>query len=413
MLKGGKMKKKILCLASILCLTIAVSSQAAVSNYYYNGSKKVKNTKGAYKAYYNNLLVTGSNNEPAVNINDNIMIPYKQALISKGPKLKGSYSNNTVTLYNSKVKVVMKLDDIYATVNGKRVKLNTPAKKVKYNGHKAIYVPAKKIASFFSFSYQYKKSSKSIYMKHVHTWPSYTISKKATCTQTGLQYRTCTTCGLKQTSTIAQTPHQWDTGVVSGENITYTCKVCKASRTEKNKTQAKTFKTMTERQFIDAVGKMARDYYLKNNKVGVLPSITIAQAIQESGWGKSDLAQGGNNIFGMKKNLSGNNWAGSTWDGKSIFTKKSYENYGGKRVLVKSDFRKYDSIEANIADHAIYLARAKKEDGSLRYPAMSKDNQTVTSQLKSLVSGGYCTFGTYTNNLNKHISNYNLTAFDK
>ena len=44
-------------------------------------------------------------------------------------------------------------------------------------------------------------------------------------------------------------------------------------------------------------------------KTGVLASVTIAQAILESGWGQSELSLKANNLFGMKTNLSGNTWA--------------------------------------------------------------------------------------------------------
>ena len=68
-----------------------------------------------------------------------------------------------------------------------------------------------------------------------------------------------------------------------------------------------------------------------------------AQAILESGWGKSYLAQKANNIFGMKAVISGNNWIGTTWDGKSYIRLLSGEEYGGKKVKVNSNFRKYNT----------------------------------------------------------------------
>ena len=43
-------------------------------------------------------------------------------------------------------------------------------------------------------------------------------------------------------------------------------------------------------------------------KSGVLASLTIAQAILESGWGKSGLTVKGNALFGIK--------AGKSWSGK-------------------------------------------------------------------------------------------------
>jgi flagellum-specific peptidoglycan hydrolase FlgJ len=45
-------------------------------------------------------------------------------------------------------------------------------------------------------------------------------------------------------------------------------------------------------------------------KSGILASVSLAQFILESGYGKSELAQKANNCFGMKKSLSGNTWSG-------------------------------------------------------------------------------------------------------
>ncbi len=42
--------------------------------------------------------------------------------------------------------------------------------------------------------------------------------------------------------------------------------------------------------------------------------------LTRAGYGKSELAQNANNIFGMKCSLSGNSWNGSSWDGMSKYT---------------------------------------------------------------------------------------------
>ena len=57
---------------------------------------------------------------------------------------------------------------------------------------------------------------------------------------------------------------------------------------------------------------------------GILASVTMAQAILESGYGSTDLAVNANNIFGMKCSLSGNTWK-SVWDGTSKYTKTTKE----------------------------------------------------------------------------------------
>ena len=84
--------------------------------------------------------------------------------------------------------------------------------------------------------------------------------------------------------------------------------------------QAREFQNLTEAQVIAKVGPL---FTADQKKSGILASVSMAQFILESGYGKSELAQGANNCFGMKKSLSGNTWGGSTWDGTSAYTKKT------------------------------------------------------------------------------------------
>ena len=52
-----------------------------------------------------------------------------------------------------------------------------------------------------------------------------------------------------------------------------------------------------EMQFINRLIEPAKRNYMES---GILPSITIAQAILESNWGNSTLTQEANNLFGIK-----------------------------------------------------------------------------------------------------------------
>ena len=86
--------------------------------------------------------------------------------------------------------------------------------------------------------------------------------------------------------------------------------------TEKDKgLQAKDLAALSNEEVILKVGPL---FTADQQKTGVLASLSLAQFILESGYGKSELAQEANNCFGMKKSLSGNTWAGSVWDGKRI-----------------------------------------------------------------------------------------------
>lgn len=76
---------------------------------------------------------------------------------------------------------------------------------------------------------------------------------------------------------------------------------------------------MTEQEFIELIGPLAQADMAKS---GVLASVTTAQGCLEAGYGNTELARNANNIFGMKCNLSGNTWPGSTWDGVSKYRKQ-------------------------------------------------------------------------------------------
>lgn len=89
---------------------------------------------------------------------------------------------------------------------------------------------------------------------------------------------------------------------------------------------------MSEQEFIQAVSECAvKDM----GASGILASVSIAQAILESGYGTTELALNANNFFGMKCSLSGNTWD-SAWDGVSKYTKQTKEqDLDGKEYTVR------------------------------------------------------------------------------
>lgn len=173
-------------------------------------------------------------------------------------------------------------------------------------------------------------------------------------------------------------------------------------------TQASEFKNLSESDVIAKVGPLAA---ADMKKTGILASITLAQFILESGYGKSELAQNANNCFGMKKSLSGNTWAGSSWNGQSIYTKETKEqNPDGSYVTITADFRKYPNVETSIADHSAYLLGAKNGE-KLRYEGIQKQKD-YKKAAQLIKDGGYATSLTYVDNLCSIIERWKLTRFD-
>lgn len=173
-------------------------------------------------------------------------------------------------------------------------------------------------------------------------------------------------------------------------------------------TQASEFANLTEAQAVAKIGPLCREDMKKS---GILASVSAAQFILESGYGKSELAQNANNCFGMKKSLSGNSWSGSSWDGTSIYTKKTQEQHpDGTYETITADFRKYPCVEDSVADHSAYLLGAKN-GRALRYKGIKgmTDYKAVAQLIKD---GGYATSLTYVEKLCNIIEKWNLTQYD-
>ena len=173
-------------------------------------------------------------------------------------------------------------------------------------------------------------------------------------------------------------------------------------------TQASEFANLTEAQAVAKIGPLCREDMKRS---GILASVSAAQFILESGYGKSELAQNANNCFGMKKSLSGNSWSGSSWDGTSIYTKKTQEQHpDGTYETITADFRKYPCVEDSVADHSAYLLGAKN-GRALRYKGIKgmTDYKAVAQLIKD---GGYATSLTYVEKLCNIIEKWNLTQYD-
>ena len=172
-------------------------------------------------------------------------------------------------------------------------------------------------------------------------------------------------------------------------------------------TQASAFAGKSEADVVKSVGAL---FAADQKKSGILASVSMAQFILESGYGKSELAQNANNVFGMKKSLSGNTWSGSSWDGTSVYTKKTQEWDGSKYITITADFRKYPCVEKSIADHSAYLLGAKN-GSKLRYEGL-KGCTDYKKAVQIIKDGGYATSPTYVQNICSIIERWNLTKYD-
>ena len=170
--------------------------------------------------------------------------------------------------------------------------------------------------------------------------------------------------------------------------------------------QASSLTEKSESEIVELVGPL---FTKDQEKTGILASVSMAQFIFESSYGKSELAVNANNCFGMKKSLSGNTWSGSTWDG-SIYLKETKEYSNGQYITIVSEFRKYKCVEDSIEDHSAYLAGAMN-GSKKRYEGLvgETDYREAATIIKN---GGYATSPTYIDSLCNVIEKWNLTRFD-
>lgn len=151
-------------------------------------------------------------------------------------------------------------------------------------------------------------------------------------------------------------------------------------------------------KFINSVKEGAINSY---EKYGILPSVTIAQAILETGWGESELASRYNNLFGIK--------ADSSWIGESIKleTKEYFD------TMIHDKFRVYKDKNQSIYDHGKFLYENN------RYKSYGLfEGKTYIYQARALQDAGYSTHmdekgkNIYANQLIQIIRQYNLQIID-
>lgn len=129
-------------------------------------------------------------------------------------------------------------------------------------------------------------------------------------------------------------------------------------------------------------------------------SVTIAQAILESGWGKSGLALNDRNYFGMKCfGLPGSIAVG-------CHDYRTLEWDGTKFVEIVDRFKVYQSVTDSFRDHGRLLATSSRYSAAFTY--VNNANQFVAEVHK----GGYATDPEYTNKLVRLMTLYNLHQYD-
>jgi flagellum-specific peptidoglycan hydrolase FlgJ len=129
-------------------------------------------------------------------------------------------------------------------------------------------------------------------------------------------------------------------------------------------------------------------------RYGIPAAVTIAQAIEESGWGQSVLAVRDHNLFGIK---------GTGPAGADLLPTREYEN--GHWVTQTAAFKVYHNVAESIADHSLLLATGPSY-------AQAMADRHVPDAFAADLTGVYATDPSYGANLIALMKLYNLYRYD-
>lgn len=154
---------------------------------------------------------------------------------------------------------------------------------------------------------------------------------------------------------------------------------------------------LTEEKFIQSIVDS-----LKGQKLNILPSVTIAQAILESNWGKSSLAREACNLFGIK--------ASKDWTGEVYKKQTKEQKPTGEVYTITADFRKYGSFLESIKDHDKFFVSTPWRVQNYKKVLEAKNYKTQALALREC---GYATDLNYGTKLIQLIERLGLQQYDK
>lgn len=152
-------------------------------------------------------------------------------------------------------------------------------------------------------------------------------------------------------------------------------------------------------RFIESVGTAAQ---AGQERFGVPASVASAQAILESGWGGSDLAQEANNYFGIK---CSDGDPGSNAD--SCVNYDTWEVIDGNDTTVNDAFRAYESPSDSFLDHGQFLTE------NPRYAEAFDYSDDPDQFIREVADAGYATDPEYADKIIDIMQTYDLYRFDQ
>ena len=155
----------------------------------------------------------------------------------------------------------------------------------------------------------------------------------------------------------------------------------------------------SQQQFINQIAPHAQSVANAND---LYASVMMAQAILESAWGQSTLAQAPNyNLFGIK----------GSYNGQTVYM-NTLEFLNGQWVTKNEPFRRYPSYAESFMDNARTLRTVSFQSGVYYYAGAWKSNTTSYRDATAWLTGRYATDPNYATSLNRIIETYGLTRYD-
>jgi flagellum-specific peptidoglycan hydrolase FlgJ len=153
--------------------------------------------------------------------------------------------------------------------------------------------------------------------------------------------------------------------------------------------------TGQQAQFIGRVGGAAQRF---RSTVGLPPSLVTAMAINETGWGSSELSTRANNYFGIKAEAGEGTYGHVVYDTQEVID--------GHVVVVRAPFRAYGSLDESIQDLGAFLHANSRYDGLW---ATAEDPRATAH---ALAQAGYATDPYWAPKLIALIDTFDLESLD-
>ncbi len=215
----------------------------------------------------------------------------------------------------------------------------------------------------------------------------------------------CSIQGPKIKGTV-RTTTQWDR-LTDGRYISHayvvsaTVKACPPAAPAPTPTPAPAppAPVLTPEQFIEAAVPGAQQGW---RQYGVPASVTIAQSILESGWGRSGLSAVDKNFFGIKCQKG---FYGPHATGCHVYTTNECDK-AGKCFVTEDAFRTYATMARSFRDHGHFLRNNK------RYAPAFAHTKDANRFIWTVWKAGYATDPAYYTKVTQIMTKHDLYRYD-